>query len=114
MVAAVEQRDGGIDDRVAGQDARLQRLLHTGLYSRNVLLRDGAALRLVDELGACAPLARRDLNFDDAELAATAGLPHEAALGAGGARDRLLERDLRPAHGRLYPKLTQHPVDEDL
>ena len=57
---------------------------------------------------------RLDFQVHDAELAAAAGLADEPAFGTSGRRDRLLERDLRPADVRIDVELAQHAVDDDL
>src|SRR6185437_14263337 len=79
VVLAVHQADAHVDHRVAGPDARLQRLLDALLHRGDELRGYGAALDPGDEVEA---LARRrlDVDVDDAVLARAAGLAHELAL----------------------------------
>ena len=90
-----------VDDWIPRFDARLQRLFDAVLNGRDELARDGAADDLVLKLEAGAALQRLDVKLDDAELAAAAGLAHEAPLGVGGLSDRLLVGHFRPADVRL-------------
>ena len=114
MVGAVDQLDPDVDHRVAGLDAVLQRLLHPLLGRADELGGDHPALDLVDEVEA---LFGRRLEVDHhvAELAATAGLAHEAALDLlDPLADRLAVGDLRAADVGVDLELAQHPVDDHL
>ena len=68
-----------VDDGIAGEDARLHRLLDAEVDRRDVLARDLAADDLVDELVAVP--RRRRLEIDDhvPVLAAATGLADKAA-----------------------------------
>src|SRR3989304_10087417 len=52
VVGAVDERDSDVDDRVAGENARLHRLLDPEVDRGDVLLRNLPADDLVDELVA--------------------------------------------------------------
>ena len=91
-----------VDDRVAGEHARLHRLLDAQVDRRDVLARDLAADDLVEELVALARLGRLEVDDDVAVLAAAAGLADELALDLlDGLADRLAVGDLRPADVRV-------------
>ena len=83
MVGTVDQLDLDVDDRVAGNDAVLQRLLDALIDGGDVLLRDDATDDGVLELVALALLVRLDVDDGVAVLAAAAGLADELALGLG-------------------------------
>jgi len=115
VVAAVDERDADVDDGVAGEDARVHRLLDPEVDGRDVLLRNLAADDLVEELVALPRLGRLHVDHDVAVLALAAGLADEA-------RDDLLDRladglavgDLRPADVRVDLPLAHQAVDDDL
>ncbi len=115
MVRAVLEDDADVDDGIAGEDARLHRLLDAEVDCGDVLARDLAADDLVDELVAVP--RRRGLEVDDdvPVLAAAAGLADEAALDLlRGPAGRLAVGDLRAADVRVDRELAQQPVDDDL
>ena len=82
MVRTVDQLDLDVDDRVAGDDAGLERLLDALVDGGDVLLRDDATDDGVLELVALALLVRLDVDDGVAVLAAAAGLADELALSA--------------------------------
>ena len=107
--------DADVDDRVAGEDARLHRLLDAEVDRRDVLARDLAADDLVDELVALARLGRLEVDDRVAVLAAAAGLADEPALDLlDGLADRLAVGDLRAADVRVDVELAHQAVDDDL
>ena len=97
VALAVVDDDADVLDRIAGDDAVVERLAHALLHRRDEHRRDHAALHLVDELEAAAARERLDLEEHLAELAGAAGLLLVAAVAFGLARDRLAVGDL----GRL-------------
>src|SRR5262249_58587655 len=99
---------------VAREHAGLHRLLHALLDRGDVLARDDAALRTVDELEATARLERLDAEHDVSVLAAAAGLPDELRLLLDRLPDGLLVRDLLLADVRVDLELAQEAVDDDL
>src|SRR5207248_5467978 len=110
VVRAVDELDVAVDDRVAGEDARLHRLLDAEVDGRDELLRNLAADDLVDELVALARLGRLDVDDDVSVLAAAARLADEPAADLlDRPRDRLAVGDLRPPHVRVDPELAQEP-----
>src|SRR6202042_510569 len=114
VVLAVGQRHLDVNHRIPGSRTRGQRLLDALPHGRNELGRDRATLDLVDELKAFARV-RLDVDVDDAELARTTGLAHEATLDLlGGAADRLTVGDLRLADVGLGPDQAPHPDAPDL
>src|SRR5215218_200347 len=114
VVLAIHERDADVDHRVAGLDARVERLLDALLDGRDELRRDRPALDSVDEVETLAG-GRLHVDVDDAVLARAAGLAHEATLDSLGlAADRLAIGDLRPADVRVDLELAQHAVDEHL
>ena len=84
------------------------------LDRRNEVARNRAALGAVLELETAALGQRLDLQFDHAELAVTAGLAHETALGFRRAPDRFAIRHLRLADIGVDLELAQHPVNDNL
>src|SRR4051812_47529043 len=112
---AVDQLDADVDDRVAGEDARLHRLLDAEVDRADVLARDLAADDLVDELVALAGLGRACVDDRVAVLSAAAGLAHELALDLlDRAPEGLAVGDLRPADVRVDRELAHQAVDDDL
>src|SRR5439155_24971073 len=112
---AVDERDAYVDDRVAGEDARLHRLLDAEVDGRDVLARDLAADDLVDELVALARLGGREVDDRVAVLAAAAGLADEPALDLLDClADSLAVGDLRAADVRIDVELAHQAVDDDL
>ena len=107
--------DADVDDGVAGEDARLHRLLDAEVDGGDVLPRDLAADDLVDELVASARLGRLEVDDDVAVLAAATGLTDELSLDLlDRLADRLAVRDLRAPDVRVDGELAQQPVDDDL
>src|SRR5919106_2800108 len=98
VVRAVDELDADVYDRIAGQDARLHRLLDAEVDGGDVLARDLPADDLVEELVPLARLGRLHVDDGVAVLAAPAGLADEAPLDLLHATvDRLAVGDLRPA-----------------
>ena len=93
VVLAVVDRDAQVLHRVAGDEARLQHAAHALLDRRDELVRDRAALHLVDELEALAARQRLDLEEHLAELAGAAGLLLVPAVAFGARRDGLAVGD---------------------
>jgi hypothetical protein len=115
MVGAVDELHVHVDDRVAGEDARLHRLLDAEVDGRDELLRDLAADDLVHELVALARVRRLGVDDGVAVLAAAARLPDEPALNLlDRLADRLAVRDLRTADVRVDVELALEAVDDDL
>src|SRR5262249_9733997 len=114
VVLAEEHRGLDVDDRVA----RERPALHAGddalLDRGNVLVRDDAALDLVDELELRAARQRRNAEVDFAELAATTALLLVAVVALGAALDRLAIRHVRLRQRDLDAEALLHPLDEDL
>src|SRR5215207_9404889 len=114
VVRTVDQLDPDIDDRVASDNARIQRLPDALVDARDVLPRDDTPNDLVVELVARLVVV---LGVDDsvAVLAPATRLPHEPALDVLHAlADGLAVSDLRTADIRVNPELAQEPVDDDL
>src|SRR5581483_8060499 len=102
-----------VDQRIAGDDAALHRLLDAGVDRGDVLARDHAAGDLVDELVATARAGRLEADDDVAVLTATTRLADVALFDLlDGLRDRLAVRDLRLADVRGDRELAHHAVDE--
>ena len=80
MEGAVNQLGLDVHNRVAGQDAALQRLFNAGLSRADELARDRATDDAVFEDEAGARLERFDVKDDVAELAAAAGLADKASF----------------------------------
>ena len=80
MVRPVLEDDANVDDGIAGEDARLHRLLDAEVDRRDVLARDLAADDLVDELVAVPRRGRLEIDDHVPVLAAATGLADEAAL----------------------------------
>src|SRR5919197_2313648 len=115
VVGAVDELDADVDDRVAGEDARLHRLLDAEVDRGDVFARYLTADNLVRELVALAGL--RGLRVDDrvAVLAAAAGLTDEPAFDLlDRAPERLAVGDLRAADVRVHRELAQEAIDDDL
>ena len=112
MLLAVEQGDGtsttGKPPATLGHG-----LLDALLHRRDVALRDGAADDLVVELEAAAPLERLDPQHAHGELAVAAGLLLVAALGLGGAGDRLLVGDPQRLGVDVHAEAALQPLDGD-
>src|SRR5215210_6906498 len=107
VVRAVHELDLDVDDRVAGHDAVVERLLDALVHARDVLPRDDAADDPVVELVA-ALVVVLDVYDGVAVLAAAAGLAHEAALDVlDPPAHGLTIGDLRPADVRVHPELAQ-------
>ena len=114
MVGAVDEFDLDVDHRVAGLDAVLQRLSHPLFGRADELAGDRAALDFVDELEALAG-CRLDVDYDVAELAATAGLADEPGDDLlDPLANRLAVGDLRLADVGLDFELAQHAIDDHL
>jgi len=112
---AVDQLDPHVDDRIAGEDAGLHRLLDAEVDRADVLARDLAADDLVEELVALARLGRLRVDDSVAVLAAAAGLAHELALDLlDGTAEGLAVGDLRAADVRVDRELAHQAVDDDL
>src|SRR3954468_21486578 len=109
---AVEERDLDVDHRVAGVDARLERLLDPLVDRLDVLARDRPADDLVDELVSGALLLGLEADDGVAVLALAAGLLDVPAVALRGPPDRLPVGDLRLADVRGDLELPDHPVDE--
>ena len=74
MVLAVGEDGPHVDGGVAGEHARVERLLDAGVDRRDVLLRDAAAGDLVDELVAAAGAGGLEVDRDLGVLAGAARL----------------------------------------
>ena len=74
VVLAVGEHDPDVDRRVAGEHARVDRLLDAGVDGGDVLLRDAPAGDLVDELVAAAGARRLEVDRDLGVLARATGL----------------------------------------
>ena len=115
MVRAEGEDGPHVDQRVAGEDAALQRLLDAGVDRRDVLAGDDAAVDLVDELVAAAGAGGLQADDDVAVLAATTGLADVALLDLlDGLGDRLAVGHLRLADVGLDAELAHHAVDQHL
>src|SRR5207253_6315138 len=111
----VDERDPDVHDRIAGEDARLHRLLDAEVDRADVLPRDLAADDLVQELVALTGARRLEVDDGMAELAAAARLADELALDLlDGLAGGLPVGDLRPADVRVHGELAHEPVDDDL
>src|SRR5215213_6735600 len=117
VVRPIDELDLDVDDRVAGDDAGIERLLDALVHAGDVLPGDDTADDLVLELVSPGIGVFEMLGVDDrvAVLAAATCLPDEAALDAVDAlADGLAVRDLRAADVGVHPELAQQPVDDDL
>src|SRR5205807_4610130 len=114
VVRAVDQRDGDVEHRVAGDDPRLQRFAHALLDRGDELARDAPLRDLVLEDETAASLARAHVHLGVAELALAAGLPDEASDAMRGSLDRFLVRNLGLALVGVDPELAHKAVDDDL
>src|SRR5579859_60714 len=112
LIASGEQRHRDVDHGETGDDAVLQRLAGAVVDRRHVLTRHHAAGGFVLELVAGAALARLQQQLAIGELAAAAGLAHEARARLAGMRDRLAVTDLRPADVGVDLKLAAQPVHD--
>src|SRR5215210_1918490 len=114
VVGAVNQLHPDIHDRVASDDAVIQRVPYALVHARDVLPGDDAADNLIVEFVAALFVV---LHVDDcvAVLAAAARLAHEAALDVlGPPAYGLPVGDLRLADVRVDAELAQEPVEDDL
>ena len=80
MVRAVDQLDLDVDDRIPGDDARLERLLDAGVHGGNVFLGNRPTDDLALEQVAGAGVVGLDRDVDVTELAAAAGLTDKTPL----------------------------------
>src|SRR4029078_4630702 len=111
----VDQLDPHVDDRVAGEDAGLHRLLDAEVDRADVLAGDLAADDLVDEVVALARLGRARVDDGVAVLAATTGLPDELALDPlDRPAEGLAVGDLRAADVRVHRGIAHPAVDDAL
>jgi hypothetical protein len=109
-----DERRAHVHHRVAGLDARLERLLDPLLDGGDELGRHGATLDLVDEVEALAG-RRLEVDVDHAVLARAAGLADELALHLlDVVADRLAVGHLRAADGRLDLELALEAIDDHL
>ncbi len=95
MVLAVVDDDAHVLHREAGHSAGDEHLLDALLHGRHELVRNHAALGLVDELEAFAARERLDAQRHLAELSGAAGLLLVAMEALGARRDRLAIRNPR-------------------
>ena len=115
MVRTVDELDANVLDRVASQNARMQRFLDALVDSGDVFLGNNAADDLVLEQVALASFLRVHVDDRMAVLAATTGLTHELAFGAEHFVARTLAvSNLRLADVRFDLELTEQTVDDDL
>ena len=108
---AVYQRGLHVDDLIAAEYAGLHGALDALVHAGDIFLRYRAAVDVVNELVALAGLVGLDGELDVRELAAAAGLAHEARVDGGGLGDGLLVRYLGLADVGLDLELAQQPVD---
>ena len=113
VVLAVEARDLHVDDGEAERAAVLLGLDDALLDRGDEVARDHAADDRVDELVAGAALLRLDAQPRDRELAVTAGLLLELALGLGRAGDRLAVRDAHVFGVDLDAELARQLLERD-
>ena len=114
MEGAVYERGLHVDDLVAAEDAGLHGALDALVHAGDIFLRYRAAVDVVHELIALAGLVGLNGELDVRELAAAAGLAHEARVDGGGLGDGFLVGDLGLADVRLDLELAQQPVDDNL
>src|SRR3954463_265218 len=93
MIGAVVERDPEIDDRESGEITALCGLHDSLLDGRNVVLGNGAAEDVINELEVRAARQRLHLDFAIAVLAVSAGLLLVASLHVGAPADGLAIRD---------------------
>src|SRR3990170_5411917 len=113
VVAAVEQRDFDVDNRIARQGAVFGRFLHSLFDGGNVLAGNGAAPYGVDEF---KPRARRlglELYPHIAILAATTGLADKPTLLLDRFANGFLVGDLRPADVGADVEFAQQTIDDN-
>src|SRR5215211_572421 len=117
VVRPIDELYLDVDDRVSGDDARIERLLDALVHAGDVLPGDDAADDLVLELVSRGIGVFEMLGVDDRMpvLAAATGLPDEPALDAlDPLADGLAVGDLRTPDVRVHPELAQQPIDDDL
>ena len=115
VVLAVGEDGPHVDGRVAGEHARVERLLDAGVDRGDVLLRDAAAGDLVDELVAAAGAGGLEVDRDLGVLARAAGLLLvRVRVLDDGLGDRLAVGHLRLADGGVDLELAEHAVDDHL
>src|SRR3954447_15326662 len=115
VVRPVDELDRDVDDRVAGEHARVHRFRDARVHRGDVLARDLAADDLVAELVALARLLRAEVDHDVRVLARAAGLAHELLANVLYVPARgLAVGDLRTADVRLDVELALETVDDDL
>src|SRR5438094_4015345 len=114
VVRAVDDGRLDVDDGVAGEHARLHRLLDALLDGGDVLARDDAALGAVHELEAATRRQRLEPQHDVAVLSAAARLADELGLVLDGLPDRSLVGNPGLADVGVHLELAEQPVDDDL
>src|SRR4029077_15704062 len=114
VVRAVDQRDDDVDDRVTGDDSRLQRCAHALLDRGDELTRDASLRDLVLEHETGATLARPHINLRVTELAFATGLADETTHTMGRLLDGFLVGDLWLALVGVHAKFAQQAVDDGL
>ena len=95
VIAAVDQRDLEIDQRITGDGAALRGFDNSFFDRRTEILRNRAAEDFVDPFKSAAAFERLEDTFAIAELPASAGLFLMAALNFDLLRDRFLVRNFR-------------------
>ncbi len=111
MVLAVVDDHADVLHRIARNRARVEHLTHALLDGRDELVRDHAALRLVEELETRAAVERLDAQEHLAELTGAAGLFLVPRVALGARPNRLAERDARRARVDLHLELRRHPFE---
>src|SRR5205085_8021886 len=114
VVAAVEELHLEVDHGVAREHAALHRLLYALADCGDVLLRDGAALDLVEEFEPAPLRSRADVQPDVAVLTSPAALADVLALGLHFLGDGFAVGDLRLADVGVDLVLAPHAVDDDV
>ena len=114
MVLAVHERDFDVHHGLLGQRATLHALAESCFDGGNELARHRPTDHLVLKDKAGARWQRLDLDLDHGELAATAGLLDQPALGLGRSSDRLIVCDLGAAHFGTDPELAAQAVEQHI
>ena len=114
VVGTEVERDLHVNNRVAGEDASLERVFDTLFNGRDVFARNHAALDGVDEFEALAGFERFELEHDVTVLTTAAGLLGELAFGVfNHGADRFTVSNLGLAHGGFDVEFALHAVDEN-
>src|SRR5207237_9446380 len=114
VVAAVEGHDREVDHGVAREHAAGHRLLDALADCGDVVLRDGAALDLLEEFEPAPLRSGADVQPDVAVLTSPAALADVLALGLHFLGDGSAVGDLRLTDVGVDPVLAPHAVHDDV